>query len=117
MQSELTERRCNKEIFNSGVKNVQNLKSPSRSLRCVSAVEDQTEEQYSRQGRIKEMKHLIKPFDDQKSYKTFGEQMSLLKCFTSFILPCLEYCILLFGLLLLIHILNFLTETLGVVNV
>ena len=28
----------------------------------------------------------------RKSYKIFGDQMVLLKCFNSFILPCLEYC-------------------------
>ena len=28
----------------------------------------------------------------RKSFKIFGDQMVLLKCFNSFILPCLEYC-------------------------
>ena len=60
IQSELIKRRCDEEIFNSGIKNLQHLRFLSRSLRCVSAADDQTGEQYSRQGRIKELKHFNK---------------------------------------------------------
>ena len=47
-------------MFNSGMKNLQHLRFLSKSLRCESAAEDQTGEQYPRQGRIKELKHFNK---------------------------------------------------------
>ena len=60
MHSELIKRRCCKLIVRFGIKNLQARRFLSRSLRWESAAEDQTGEQYSKQGRIKELKHLNK---------------------------------------------------------
>ena len=47
-------------MFNSGIENLQHLRFLSRSARCESTAEDQTGEQYSRQGKVKELKHFNK---------------------------------------------------------
>ena len=47
-------------IVRFGIKNLQARRFLSWSLRSESAAEDQTGEQYSKQGRIKELKHLNK---------------------------------------------------------
>ena len=58
VHSELIKRRCCKLIVRFGIKNLQAHRFLLRSLRWESAAEDQTREQYSKQGRIKELKHL-----------------------------------------------------------
>ena len=51
----------------------------------------------------------------RKSFRIFGDHDVLLRCFNSFILPCLEYCFL-FGPLQLIPILNSLIRIYKLVN-
>ena len=48
------ERRCHKLILRSGIKNLQEFRFLSSSLRWESAAEAQTGEQYSKHGRINE---------------------------------------------------------------
>ena len=57
IHSQLTEHQCCTLIVGLVIKVLQVRKS-LRSLRWVSAAEDQTQEQYSKQGRIKEPIHL-----------------------------------------------------------
>ena len=54
------ERRCHKSVLRSGIRNLQAFKFLSKSLRCESAAENQTGEQYSKQDKIKELKHFNK---------------------------------------------------------
>ena len=56
LQSELIKRRYCQLIVRFGIKNLQARRFLSRSLRWESAAE----EQYSKQGSIKELKHLNK---------------------------------------------------------
>ena len=58
-------------IVRFGIKNLQARRFLSRSLRWESAAEDQTGEQYSKQGRIKELKHLNKTSWSPKILKDF----------------------------------------------
>ena len=51
----------------------------------------------------------------RKPFRVFGDHDVLLRCFNSFILPCLKYCSL-FGPLQLIPILNFLIRIYKLVN-
>ena len=60
LHSELIKQRCCKLIVRFGIKNLQALRFISRSLRWESAAEDQTGEQYSKQGRIKKSNHFNK---------------------------------------------------------
>ena len=69
--SELIKRRCCKLIVRFGIKNLQARRFLSRSLRWESAAEDQTGEQYSKQGRMKELKHLNKTSWSPKILKDF----------------------------------------------
>ena len=69
--SELIKRRCCKLNIRFGIKNLQARRFLSRSLRWESAAEDQTGEQYSKQGRIKELKHLNKTSWSPRILKDF----------------------------------------------
>ena len=71
MHSELTTLRCPKSISRSGIINWHDLTFLSNSLRCESAAEDQAGEQYSKHGRMKELKHLFKTEGSPKILKDF----------------------------------------------
>ena len=55
----------------SGIRNLQAFKFLSKSLRCESAAEYQTGEQYSKQDKIKELKHFIKTDASPKILEDF----------------------------------------------
>ena len=59
IHSELTERRCHKSTSRSGIKNLQALTFLSSNLRWDGAAEDQAGEQYSKHGKMKELKHFL----------------------------------------------------------
>ena len=56
----MNDRRCHKSTSRSGIKNLQALAFLSSSLRWDAAAEDQAGEQYSKHGKMEELKHFLR---------------------------------------------------------
>ena len=71
IHNELTDRRCHKSTSRSGIKNLQALTFLSSSLRWDPVAEDQAGEQYSKHGKMKELKHFLRTEGSPKSLYDF----------------------------------------------